>query len=108
MNSNVVIAVVTGEPGTHDENAYLNRTFCQKELKWAWAAEKHVQPVVHINEKSNISNYINMAPEEFRQIGHNEWTELITSDARFWNAACQKLLEQATSKGALPSPAPQQ
>ena len=59
----VVLAVVTGD-GPDDANAYLNRPFCLKELRWAFAAGKHLQPVVHLDDKKRIGDvFIPMVPD---------------------------------------------
>ena len=60
-NSHAVLAVITGD-GQDDENAYLNRPFCLKELRWAFEKGTHVQPVVHQKDKERIGMFIKMAP----------------------------------------------
>ena len=67
-HSRVLVAVVTGQ-GPNDENAYLNRAFCQNELRWAAAAKTHVRPVVHVDDKKRIGEFISMAPEDLKWLG---------------------------------------
>ena len=82
-NSHAVLAVMTGD-GPDDENAYLNRPFCLKDLRWAFEKGTHVQPVVHQRDKERIGEFINMAPADLKRIGSIDFVDLILSDKRYW------------------------
>ena len=74
-HSRVLVAVVTGE-GPNDGNAYLNRTFCQNELRWAADAKTHVRPVVHVDDKKRIGEFISMAPEDLKWLGSVDFVDV--------------------------------
>ena len=97
QNSSCVLAVITGD-GPDDPNAYLNRDFCRSELRWAFAAEKHLQPVVHMDDKKRIGEFIAMAPEDFdgmnlqELIGSKDFVDLNMSDMDYWQVGLDKIL----------------
>ena len=123
-HSRVLVAVVTGQ-GPNDENAYLNRAFCQNELRWAAAAKTHVRPVVHVNDKTRIGEFISMAPEDLKWLGTVDFvdvrteghsnrthvrrtltraqspfalaTQLNLSDREYWEVGLKKMLKKATA-----------
>ena len=125
-HSRVLVAVVTGE-GPNDGNAYLNRTFCQNELRWAADAKTHVRPVVHVDDKKRIGEFISMAPEDLKWLGSVDFvdvrrgtlephsrsprldsspnnespfapaTQLNLSEKRYWEVGLGLLLEKATA-----------
>ena len=98
-NSMVVLALITGgTPNLDDENAYLKRPFCVNELKWAFAARKHVQPVVRMEDKSNIGKFIAMAPGELKCLGGIDFVDL--TDKHYWKVGVDLILEKAKARGA--------
>ena len=102
-NSMVVLAVITG--GKDDESAYLNRPFCQSELRWAFKADKHLQPIVHMDDKKKIGEFIDMAPNDLQRIGKIDFVDLNTTDEGYWSTGIDKVLEKAKEAGAFTSPA---
>ena len=103
-NSMVVLAVITqGTPNPHDDNAYLKRPFCLSELRWAFEADKHVQPIVHMDDKKTIGEFINMAPTDLKRIGQLDFVDLNTTDQDYWSTGISKIFEKAQEAGALPS-----
>merc|ERR1719263_77068 len=99
-NSMVVLAVITG--GKDDANAYLKRPFCLSELRWAFEADKQLQPIVHMDDKKMIGEFINMAPTDLKRIGQLDFVDLNTTDQDYWSTGISKIFEKAQEAGALP------
>ena len=72
-----MLAVVTGK-GKQDDFAYLNRHFCLSELRWRFAANKHLQPVVHMDDKKRIGDFIAMAPPDLKQLGSIDFVDVLS------------------------------
>ena len=68
-NSSAVIAVVTPALDGQPDTAYLVRDYCQKELRWAFAANKCVLPVVDVADKGKIGALV----REARWGTHKGW-----------------------------------
>ena len=76
-NSMVVLAIITGDTEIqNDPNAYLNRPFCQAELRWAKKAKIHLQPVIHSDDKTKIGKFIEMAPDDLKHIGGIDFVDV--------------------------------
>ena len=97
-NSMVVLAVITG--GKDDANAYLKRPFCLSELRWAFDADKHLQPIVHMDDKKKIGEFIDMAPDDLKRIGKIDFVDLNTTDEDYWSTGIKKVFEKAEGAGA--------
>ena len=93
-NSSVILAIITGE-GAADENAYFNRPFCVNEMRWAFAAGRHVQPVVDSDDKKRIGAFIAMAPDDLKRIGSIDFVDLNLTDMRFFNVGVEAIVEKA-------------
>ena len=100
-NSHVVLAVMTGD-GQDDENAYLNRDFCLKELRWAFKKGTHVQPVVHQKDKERIGKFIEMAPADLKRIGSIDFVDMNPSDKRYWDVGLGIIFDKAKASGVFP------
>ena len=97
-NSTVFLAIITG--GTtdiDDDNAYLKRDYCLSELRWAFAANKHVQPVVHMDDKPNIGSFVAMAPDDLKRIGSIDFVDLNTSHKAYFGTGIELIVEKAGS-----------
>ena len=106
-NSMVVLAVITGgSPKLDDDNAYLKRDFCVSELRWAFNAQKHVQPVVRMDDKDNIGSFIKMAPADLQHIGNIDFVDLNTTNQGYWQVGVNTIIEKAEKAGAFPKPEP--
>ena len=106
-NSMVVLAVITGgSPKLDDDNAYLKRDFCVSELRWAFNAQKHVQPVVRMDDKDNIGAFIKMAPADLQHIGNIDFVDLNTTNQGYWQVGVNTIIEKAEKAGAFPKPEP--
>ena len=96
-NSHAVLAVMTGN-GPDDEDAYLNRPFCLKELRWAFEKGTHVQPVVHLEDKKRIGEFIKMAPADLKRIGSIDFVDLNPSDKRYWDVGLGIIFDKAKAR----------
>lgn len=98
--------MVTGDfSGAHatsgdGDDAYFRRDFCLRELTWAFAAKKHVQPVVHLKDKENIGLFVGMAPGELKAIGNIDFVDLNTSNSKYWNVGVDEIVDKANKAGA--------
>ena len=93
-----------GTPKLDDDNAYLKRDFCVSELRWAFDAKKHVQPVVRMDDKDNIGAFIKMAPEDLRHIGNIDFVDLNTTNQGYWQVGVDTIIQKAEKAGAFPKP----
>ena len=100
-NSHVVLAVMTGD-GPDDEAAYLNRSFCLKELRWAFEKGRHVQPVVHQKDKERIGEFIKMAPADLKRIGSIDFVDLNPGDKRYWDVGLGIIFDKAKARHVFP------
>ena len=100
-NSHAVLAVMTGD-GPDDEDAYLSRPFCLKELRWAFKKGTHVQPVVHLKDKERIGEFIKMAPDDLKRIGSIDFVDLNPSDKQYWDVGLGKIFDKAKTRGVFP------
>ena len=93
-NSMVVLAVITGD-GPNDDNAYFNRPFCVSELRWRFKAGKHLQPIVHLDDKKRIGTFIGMAPDDLKRVGSIDFIDLNPTDNDYWRVGLKKIFEKA-------------
>ena len=100
-NSHAVLAVMTGD-GPDDEDAYLNRPFCLKELRWAFEKGTHVQPVVDLEDKKRIGEFTKMAPADLKRIGSIDFVDLNPSDKEYWDVGLQKIFDKAKARRVFP------
>jgi hypothetical protein len=68
-NSRAVIAVISGAVDGNDDKAYFKREYCIQELRWAFAANVLIVPVVDATDKDNIGELLKLAPEDFSDLG---------------------------------------
>ena len=105
-NSHAVLAVMTGD-GPDDEDAYLSRSFCLKELRWAFEKGTHVQPVVHQKDKERIGEFIKMAPADLKRIGSIDFVDMNPTDKRYWDVGLGIIFEKAKARGVFPQDTPE-
>ena len=99
-NSRCVIAILTGpvpgEPGT----AYMEREFCLKELRWALQFGTPIQPVVSVDDKRQIGDFIQSAPEDLRMIGNIDFIDLNRSHLDYWELGVKLIIQAAGAPGS--------
>ena len=103
-NSKCVIAIITGpcinirEPAknsTQDQldNAYFSRRFCKNELRWAREAGIPIQCVVCVEDKKQISNFIETIPLDLKSIANANWPDLDRSDHECFEIKIDRILK---------------
>ena len=93
-NSRFVIAIISDGAGV-EGCAYFERPFCVKELRWAKAAGKYIQPVVDASDKDNIGPFMNMAPDDLQFLRSVDFIHFDQKDAEFFQVGLQKLFRKA-------------
>ena len=68
-----------------------------KELRWAIAAGKHIQPVVDSSDKTRIGEFLSAAPRDLRTLGSVDFVDIVTTDARYFNLGLEIIREKATT-----------
>jgi len=104
-NSKCVIAIITGSFYAEqtssrasfdehaEENAYFNRKFCIQELRWAKSFDVHIQPVMSMDDKKRVGEFLEQAPKDLKFIGGTDWIDLNRSKFFFFSYSlsyCQK------------------
>jgi len=92
-----VIAIISDGAGVKG-NAYFERDFCLKELRWAKAAGKYIQPVVDGADKGRIGEFLDMAPDDLRDLGSVDFVDLNQTDREYLQAGLKKILRKAGEK----------
>jgi len=96
-NSSAVIAVISGNTPGAMGNAYFERNFCLKELRWAKQAGTRIQPVVDVADKNRIGEFLAVAPEDLKDIGSINFEDLNTGDADYWRLGVSKVVQPLRS-----------
>jgi len=100
-NSTAVLAIVSDGAGVAG-NAYFERPFCLKELRWAKANGTHIQPVVLDEDKKRITELLDGnpetglpgAPDDLRDLGSVDFVDVIQSDMRLLNTCLDIILDK--------------
>ena len=98
-NARVVIAVITGPCVNSDSprddpesNSYFRRNFCVQELRWAKEAGVPIQPVLRNEDKSQISEFLALAPDDMKDLGNVDWVDLNRNDPEYWEVGIKKVI----------------
>ena len=82
-----LLAIITGptvNPDKPDDdpksNAYFSRPYCVKELRWALKAEVQIQPIVRVEDKGLIGDFMRGAPDDLQILGGLDFVDLNRSD----------------------------
>jgi hypothetical protein len=109
-NSKYFVAVITGPCVNNDRpdddpigNAYFRRPYCIKEIRWAQEADKHIQPILRLEDKGRIGEYLNLldAPlwmdggdkniSDLKCLGSTAWIDLNRNDKEYWDLGMTKV-----------------
>jgi hypothetical protein len=109
-NSKRFVAVVTGPAVNNDRpddpptgNAYFRREYCIKELQWAMDAGVPIQPIVRMEDKGRIAEFLGLldAPlqldgalqdvSRLKSLGATDWIDLNRNDRDYWVVGMMKL-----------------
>ena len=101
-NSRCVIAIISGEDPS-DKNAYFNRDFCLKELRWAKQADTLVQPTVAAENKDRISAMMQLVPVDLQHLKGVNWEHIDRKDSDYFELGVTKIIRAA---GLEPEPEP--
>ena len=100
LNSQCVLALITGPVVNIDapndppeSNAYFNRGYCLKELRWAREAGIPIQPVIRMEDKRNIGKLLAAAPDDLKDLGQVDFIHLDRSDVDYWQLGISKVIE---------------
>jgi serine/threonine protein kinase len=115
-NSKYFIAVITGPCVNNDApnddpigNAYFRRPYCIKELRWAQEAGKFIQPILRLEDKTQIGNLLGLldAPlwmdggdkniSDLKCLGDTSWIELNRNDNEYWDLGMTKVFRALES-----------
>lgn len=102
-NSKLFIAVVTGPCVNNDRpdddtegNANFKLEYCIKELRWAVEAGVQIQPVVRLEDKQRIGEFLQLTPLDLRVLlASIDWINLNRSDVEYWEVGMNKVLRAA-------------
>ncbi|XRB16746.1 hypothetical protein RI054_13g65900 [Pseudoscourfieldia marina] len=92
-NSTVVVAIVTDGGGV-EENAFFRRDFCLQELRWAKSAGVAIQPILRVDDKKRVGEFIGDAPDDLKDIGKVDWVDLNRGDNEYWDVGVNKLVKR--------------
>ena len=111
QNSKYFVAVISGPCVNNDRpnddpvgNASFRREYCIKELRWAQEAGKFIQPILRLEDKGNIGNFLGLldAPlkvdgtmqniSNLRCLGDTDWIDLNRNDNDYWEVGMKKVV----------------
>ena len=62
LRSEIFIAILTEK--------YFTRKVCVEEIRWAREAGKPIQPIVRVEDKERIEEFLEMAPADLKDLGY--------------------------------------
>ena len=101
-SSSCVVAIITDscvtseddpKKGGPEQNAYFNRWMCIQELRWAVQYNVPIQPVVRVEDKKKIGDFIQMAPDDLKFLGGIDWKHLDRGNKRFFDLGIDMVIE---------------
>jgi len=109
-NSQYFVAVISGSCVNNDRpnddpvgNAYFRRPYCIKELRWAQEAGKFIQPILRIDDKLKIGEFLGLldAPlkidgkmqdiSDLKCLGSTDMIDLNRNDNEYWELGMKKV-----------------
>lgn len=108
-SSKFIIAILSDGQG-EEGNAYFERPFCLKELRWAKEAKKYIQPVINVDDKSRIGELMNGgkysdgstfdgAPSDLGDLINVDMVDLNLTDSEYFRVGIQKIIRKAMKNG---------
>ncbi|XRB09843.1 TIR domain-containing protein [Pycnococcus provasolii] len=92
-NSTMVIAIVTGG-GDNPDHAFFRREFCLKELRWAQSVGASIQPVITVDDKKRIGEFLSAAPSDLQALGQVDWIDMNRGAVQYWEVGVDMLEER--------------
>ncbi|XRB16963.1 hypothetical protein RI054_14g68070 [Pseudoscourfieldia marina] len=98
-NATMVIAIVTDggiiRVDKDDvDTAFFRRDFCLKELRWAKSAGAAIQPVIRVEDKKRVGEFIASAPDDLKDVGEVDWVDLNRGAVQYWNVGMDILVQR--------------
>ncbi|KAK3270961.1 hypothetical protein CYMTET_20666, partial [Cymbomonas tetramitiformis] len=95
-NSASVIAIITDGDG-QSGCAYFERPFCLKELRWAVEAGKYIQPVIRVEDKKRIGEFMEGAPKDLHFLGSVDFIDLHRGAIQYWDTGVSMIVQRIDS-----------
>jgi serine/threonine protein kinase len=101
-NASCVVAIITDscvtseddpKKGGPEQNAYFNRWMCIQELRWAIQYNVPIQPVVRVEDKKKIGDFIKTAPDDLKFLIDIDWIDLNRNDKRYFDLGIDMVIE---------------
>ncbi|KAK3238801.1 hypothetical protein CYMTET_51221 [Cymbomonas tetramitiformis] len=92
-NSASVIAIITDGDG-QSGCAYFERPFCLKELRWAVEAGKYIQPVIRVEDKKRIGEFMKGAPKDLHFLGSVDFIDLHRGAIQYWDTGVSMIFQR--------------
>jgi hypothetical protein len=107
--SKFIIAILSDGDGKQG-NAYFERPFCLKELRWAKKAGIFIQPVIAQEDKKRINAFLyggtyndgtrfEGPPEDLRDLGSVDMVDIDVSDPEYFELGLKKIIRKARANG---------
>eukprot|EP00040_Diaphanoeca_grandis_P009312 m.48403 g.48403 ORF g.48403 m.48403 type:complete len:376 (+) comp20737_c0_seq1:79-1206(+) len=100
INAKCLLAIITGPllnpdlpTDSVESNAYFSREYCVQELRWAKEAGVFIQPLIRMEDKHKIAEFMQAAPPDLRELDRIDFIDLIRSDKRYWKVGIEKITE---------------
>ena len=98
-NATMVIAIVTDggiiRVDKDDvDTAFFRRDFCLEEMRWAKSAGAAIQPVIRVEDKKRVGEFIASAPDDLKDIGKVDWVDLNRGAVQYWNVGMDILVQR--------------
>ena len=95
-NSTMVVAIVTdgGIDKDNEDTAFFRRKYCLQELRWAKSAGMAIQPILRVDDKKRVGEFIGGAPDDLKDIGKVDWVDLNRGDIEYWDVGVNKLVKR--------------
>ena len=84
MYSDKVLVIVS--------EGYLQREFCQKELRWAMEHKKPLIVCIDMKHKERIGEFLKAAPEDLRCLGSINFISITRGDVEYYMLGVKKLI----------------
>ena len=68
-----------------------------KELQWAKEAGITIQPVIRMEDKTEIGTFLSQAPDDLKDIGNIDFVDLNRSDKEYWDVGVNKIVRALTA-----------
>jgi len=100
--SQAVLAVITGpcvdsnSDAEPVDNAYVSRSMCCNELRWARECDVPIIPLVCAEDKKNIWDFMQLAPEDLRYLTNLDFIHIDRSSRSDMEHGGRKVIERFT------------